>query len=213
MNCRRSQELLTDSLEGRLAAPLEHSLKAHLAECDACRSDYESLRAVVGGLKDLSVPEPPNDLTARILDRTRPELRALARELAATAPPTPVLRLPASTWLAAAAVIALLLLWRPPALLSDWSSGVSRTARQAYSYGVRTYHQSERWLDDLNVLRMTVGVAFEDRLDRLNEQLRSFSDDEDDADESDSDQSSRSAPRPTIARLGEPPHPSSRSLS
>jgi hypothetical protein len=43
---------------------------------------------------------------------------------------------------------------------------------QAYGFGLRVYRGSERLIDDLNVLRMTVGVAFEDRLDRLNERLK-----------------------------------------
>jgi hypothetical protein len=37
---------------------------------------------------------------------------------------------------------------------------------------VRTYHRTARWIEDLNVLRITVGVAFENRIDRLNERLK-----------------------------------------
>ena len=57
-------------------------------------------------------------------------------------------------------------------LLSGIGGHVNRMGHQTYSFGLRVYRDSERLIDDLNVLRMTVGVAFEDRLDRLNERLK-----------------------------------------
>jgi hypothetical protein len=116
-------------------------------------------------------PEPPSNLTELILERTRPALLA-SRSAGAD------LETDASFWrsfgsgLAAAAVLATVLLFRPPEFLAGWSRSVSQTAHQGYSLGVRTYHRTARWIEDLNVLRMTVGVAFENRLDRLNERLR-----------------------------------------
>jgi hypothetical protein len=74
--------------------------------------------------------------------------------------------------LAAAAACVVILFMRPQTLFSGIGSRVNRFGHQAYGFGLRVYQGSERLIDDLNVLRMTVGVAFEDRLDRLNERLK-----------------------------------------
>ena len=78
-----------------------------------------------------------------------------------------------------------------PELAGELSRATSRTASDVYSFAVRTYHQTERWFEDLNVLRMTVGVAFEDRIDQINEQLRDLEDAGRRSDESEDDQSMR----------------------
>ena len=173
MNCRRSEELWSDLLDGRLSPPLERELLSHLGSCSACSSLHATFREVVAALGSLTVPESPETLAERIVARTRPSLETARRDGPMTTAPPPK-TIAAASWLAVAAVVALVLLWRPPEVVSDFSSQTSRTAHQVYSFGVRSYHQSARWLEDLKVLRMTVGVAFEDRLDRLNEHLRSL---------------------------------------
>ena len=125
----------------------------------------------------MSVPALPDALSEKLVDNTwdaRPPLTP-TREVARFTAPSP--RLVAGvSWLAAAAVLAMVLLFRPPELALDLSTKTSRTARHVYSFAIRAYDQTERWIEDLNVLRMTVGVAFEDRLDRLNERLRDLED-------------------------------------
>jgi hypothetical protein len=171
MNCQRSRELLSDYIEETLPPPVLTELQAHLETCHECRALTESLREVVAALAAFREPEPPSDLTERILERTRPVLRAAqGRRLDRAAAPS--FWWSATNWLAAAAVLAGVLVWRPPEFVAGASRHVSQTAYQAYSFGVRTYHRTERWLEELNVLRMTVGVAFENRLDRLSERLR-----------------------------------------
>lgn len=171
MNCRRHQEVMSDYLEQTLSPPLRREVETHLRSCEECRSLAESVKEVVTLFASVQTPEPPANLTELILERTRPALLS-ARETGA------VLESDASFWrsagsgLAAAAVLAMVLLFRPPEFLAGWSRSVSQTAHQGYSLGVRTYHRTARWLEDLNVLRMTVGVAFENRIDRLNERLR-----------------------------------------
>ncbi len=171
MNCRRHQELLSDYVENTLPPPLRREVENHVRTCEPCRNLAQSLNEVLSLFGGLQTPEPPSNLTELILERTRPALLA-AREASAD------LETEASLWrsfgsgLAAAAVLAMVLLFRPPELLAGWSRAVSQTAHQGYSLGVRTYHRTARWIEDLNVLRMTVGVAFENRLDRLNERLR-----------------------------------------
>ena len=172
MICRRCEELWSDYLEGTLAPPLAGELRAHLAACDACSELFAAFEEVVAGLGTLSFPAAPEKLTERVLDRTRSKLAAGRRDAER------FLLAPALPWhqvasvIATATVLALVLLWRPPEALSDWSRKASQSVHQACSFEVRTYHQSERWIEELNVLRMTVGVAFEDRLDEINRRLR-----------------------------------------
>ncbi len=172
MICRRSEELWSDYLEGTLAAPLAGELRTHLAACDTCSQLFAAFEEVVAGLGALSSPADPEKLTEHVLDRTRPKLAARRRDAERFVAESAVPLRQAASWIAAAAVLAFVLLWRPPEALSDWSRKASQSVHQAYSFGVRTYHQSERWIEELNVLRMTVGVAFEDRLEEINRRLR-----------------------------------------
>jgi Putative zinc-finger len=172
VNCRRSQELMSDFVEGTLGPPLDRELRAHLATCLECRELIEALREVMESLRSFSAPEPSERLTERILERTRPVLEAARAAVEEDPFSGPTLWRTASGWLAAAAVLASVLLWHPPELVEGWSRRVSQSAHQAYSFGIRSYHRGERWVDELNVLRMTVEVAFENRLDRINERLR-----------------------------------------
>lgn len=171
MNCRRSEELLSDQLERALAPPLESELRAHLDGCSACRRLFAAMREGIELLKTLEVPDPPEALTSRILEKTRPALAA-RRQSAQT--PVPVQSSPPFryAWVAAAAVFVIVLLWRPPELVSNVGRRMSLAAHQTYSMGLGMYYRAERWIDDLNVLRTVVAVAFEDRLDLLNERLR-----------------------------------------
>jgi Putative zinc-finger len=171
VNCRRHQELLSDYLEGALSPPLSRELESHLQTCEDCSDLVASLKEVLSLFDNFQTPEPPSNLTELILERTRPALLA-AREASAELDTEPSFWRSFGSGLAAAAVLAMVLLFRPPEFVAGWSRSVSQTAHQGYSLGVRTYHRTARWIEDLNVLRMTVGVAFENRLDRLNERLR-----------------------------------------
>ena len=171
MNCRRHQELLSDYLEETLPPPLRREVENHVRTCEDCRNLAESLKEVLSLFGSVQTPEPPSNLTELILERTRPALLA-ARVGSAHLETDSSFRRSFGSGLAAAAVLAAVLLFRPPEFLAGWSRSVSQTAHQSYSLGVRTYHRTARWIEDLNVLRMTVGVAFENRLDRLNERLR-----------------------------------------
>jgi len=54
MSKHLSVEELVDALEGTLSGPKV----AHLAVCTSCRDHVESLRPLVGDVKDVEVPEP-----------------------------------------------------------------------------------------------------------------------------------------------------------
>jgi hypothetical protein len=189
---------MSDYLEETLSPPLRRELEAHLRSCEDCRNLADSVREVVTLFARFETPEPPADLTDRILERTLPALRP-ARERQRDLETDASFWRSAASGLAAAAVLAMVLLFRPPEFLASWSRSVSQTAHQGYSLGVRTYHRTARWLEDLNVLRMTVGVAFENRIDRLNERLRDL---EEMRRRSGDDESSRSGLAPQIEVAG-----------
>ena len=191
MICRRSEELWSDYLEGTLAPPLAGELRAHLAACDTCSQLFAAFEEVVAGLGALSFSADPEKLTEHVLDRTRPKLAARRRDAERFVAVSAVPLRQAASWIAAAAVLAFVLLWRPPEALPDWSRKASQSVHQAYSFGVRTYHQSERWIEELNVLRMTVGVAFEDRLEEINRRLRDLEEASRRAEDEESEQSRR----------------------
>ena len=188
MICRRAEELFSDQRESVLAPPIERELSAHLDTCNECRGLYQTFQEVTDTLEAMPVPASPFEpvepfepfridaLTEKLARSARTELAALrTREESRFTVPSRRLVAGAS-WLAVAAVLAMVLLFRPPELASELSKKTSRTARHVYSFAIRTYDQTERWIEDLNVLRMTVSVAFEDRLDQLNEQLRDLED-------------------------------------
>jgi hypothetical protein len=171
MKCLRSEELFSDYLEESLPIPLRLDLEDHLGSCPECASLMAAFRDVTEALGTLTGPEPSPDLEERILAATRGELGVKQDE----SPSFPGFALPArinwAVWAAAAAFVIVLVM-RPPAVLSGIGGQVNRMGHQTYSFGLRVYRGSERLIDELNVLRMTVGVAFEDRLDRLNERLK-----------------------------------------
>ena len=184
MICRRAEELFSDQRESVLAPPIERELSAHLDTCDECQGLYQTFQEVTDTLEAMSVPASPFEtdaltekLVVDLVGRARTELTALRTRREESRFTVPSQRLVAgASWLAVAAVLAMVLLFRPPELASELSTKTSRTARHVYSFAIRTYDQTERWIEDLNVLRMTVSVAFEDRLDQLNEQLRDLED-------------------------------------
>lgn len=171
MKCQRAEELFGDYLDLTLPAPLLSDLEEHLESCAHCTPTLESYREVVQILRSSPHPQPSSDLADRILAATRPALAARKPQFVAS-PGFPLpQRINWAIWGAAAAFVLFLIL-RPPDALSGLGDRVNRMGHQTYSYGLRIYRQCERLIDELNVLRMTVGVAFEDRLDRLNERLK-----------------------------------------
>lgn len=172
MKCQRSEELWSDYLERTLPGPLLKDLEEHLGSCADCPPLLEAFREVVDSLRALPRPQPAPELVDRLLSATA---RLAAKPSLGARLNWPLLRAqPWGNWAAggATAAILLLLIGRPPKPLAHLGRETSQMGHQAYSFAVRIYRDTDRLLDELNVLRMTVGVAFEDRLDRLNERLR-----------------------------------------
>ena len=68
-NCEYYEELIGAALDGEITAEEEAALRAHLEECEGCRSFYESLRAI-SGIED-ELPEPPEGFTASVMAQVR----------------------------------------------------------------------------------------------------------------------------------------------
>ncbi len=208
MKCLRAEELFSDYVEATLAIPLRRDLEDHIESCPECASLLETFREVMGVLGTLPVAQPSAELVERILTSTRPKLPA-RRFQAILFPGQPLPNW--AVWAAAAAFVAFMFI-RPPAFVSGLGQRANRLGHQAYSFGVRVYNGSDRLIDELNVLRMTVGVAFEDRLDRINERLKDLDEARRKTDESQGG-SSHLAPRLELTqRNNEPNRADRRSL-
>jgi len=168
VKCRRSEELWSDYLEGTLLRPLVKDLEAHLAECDKCTGLLETFREVVSALPTLPHAQPSPQLIERILAASRPKLATLLRPApAGTGTWSGLSRGSWAAWGAAAALVTILILGP-----SQASSRLNQIGHRVYSFGLGAYRDAEGRIDELNVVRMTVGVAFENRLDRLNQRLK-----------------------------------------
>ncbi len=174
MKCRRSEELWSDYLGGTLSRPLTKDLDGHLTECSSCPGLLETFREVRSALETMPHPHPSPQLVERILVASHPELAKRANlsnftKRARFGPPlAPNLSWRGwAAWGTAAALVAISLLGPSKAL-----SRINQIGHQVYSVGLGVYRDTEGLIDELNVLRMTVGVAFEDRLDRLNQRLK-----------------------------------------
>jgi len=171
VKCRRSEELWSDYLDGTLSRPLAKDLEGHLAECPNCPELLKTFRAVRAALETTPHPHPSPLLVERILVASRPRLANLANLAQPARLGTPLVpNLSWGGWAAwgtAAALVAILILGPSQAL-----SRLNQIGHRVYGVGLGAYRDTEGLIDELNVLRMTVGVAFEDRLDRLNQRLK-----------------------------------------
>ena len=81
--CQRVDERLLDFVYGELAAQARAEVSAHLAGCERCSKEIESLQGTRSALRALPEEDPPADLTARLMhEAARPRtvgarLRAL----------------------------------------------------------------------------------------------------------------------------------------
>jgi hypothetical protein len=67
MNCRRVEHLLSDYLEGRLAAREAVVVAQHLDHCPACRRRQESFHTLGAELRGLAELQPPAQMAARAI--------------------------------------------------------------------------------------------------------------------------------------------------
>jgi len=171
MDCRRAEELLSDHYEGTLAEPLLSELERHLRECEACRALRETFAEVVETLRDLPVLEPPADLAERAATA------ALAR-------PRPVPHLAGArrgvhvpSWLQAIAA-GLALVTTGVVLLATRTEGpnraMTRLMDRTANAGAYLMERKDRLVEDIRILRVVIGTAFEGRLDRMSDRVDDY---------------------------------------
>ena len=173
MDCPRSQELLSDHLEGSLHAILRAELDDHLATCAKCRSVREAVGEVVEALHAFPVLEPPLGLTERVVAATRNAPRPHRA-------PTPVAVRPAiviPAWMqAAAAGFALIALGVLLMVVGPEASGRAATqlVDRTVSAGSELIERKDRAVEDVRILGVVLTTAFEGRLDRMNERVEDY---------------------------------------
>jgi anti-sigma factor RsiW len=57
ITCRDFVELVTDYLEGQIAAAEQHAINDHLGECPGCAEYVRQMRLTIAGLRGLSSDE------------------------------------------------------------------------------------------------------------------------------------------------------------
>ena len=67
----RSRKRLSPYIDGQLSPREKVTLDAHLAGCDACRRDFDELRATISAIGGLADADPPRSfaLTPRVLEK------------------------------------------------------------------------------------------------------------------------------------------------
>lgn len=165
MDCRRAEELFSDHLEGSLHAILANELERHLAGCGRCRELRAALAQVVLALQGAEEPEAPAGLAERAARA------ALARPLEIR----PALVLP--HWLSAAAAgFALMALGTTLAVIGPerGARAAQRLVGETVTAGSSLMERKDRLLEDVRILGVVLGTAFEGRIDRVNERVNDY---------------------------------------
>ena len=182
MTCDRASELLGDDLEGTLDGVLAGELASHLAGCADCRE----LRAALADVS-LLLREPTVDAGADLAERVARVSWAIGR--------APLLRAQRSrAWANAAAagagwltevpfavqgVAAALALVLTAGLVMAASAAPGaptrpRIAQRLSDATVYALERKDRLVEDLRLLRIVVGTAFEGRVDRVNDRVEDY---------------------------------------
>lgn len=171
MDCARSQELLSDHLEGTLHTILRSELDVHLAGCGECRSLRDAMAEVVDALHAFPDLEPPVGLAERVAAATRAAPRPA---------PLPVIVRPAlviPSWIqAAAAGFALVTLGVLLMVVGPEAStrAATRLVDRTVSAGSEIIEQKDRVVEDVRILGVVLTTAFEGRLERMNDRVEDY---------------------------------------
>jgi len=167
MDCQRAEELLSDHMEGALHAILRAELECHLARCADCRALREALGEVVLALRAAPALEAPPGLAERAA------AAALARPRAVVVRPAIVL----PSWVqAAAAGFALVALGTALMVVGPEkpTRAAQRLVGQTVTAGSHLMERRDRIVEDVRILGVVLGTAFEGRLDRVNERVEDY---------------------------------------
>jgi predicted anti-sigma-YlaC factor YlaD len=167
MDCQRAEELLSDHLEGSLHAILRAELDAHLAGCAQCRALRQALADVVGALQAFPDLEAPPGLAERSAAAARARSGALVVRPAFVLP----------SWVqAAAAGFALIALGTALMVVGPErpTRAAQRLVGQTVTAGSSLLERKDRLVEDVRILGVVLGTAFEGRLERVNERVEDY---------------------------------------
>jgi|KBSSwiStaDraftv2_1062776.scaffolds.fasta_scaffold06738_7 hypothetical protein len=162
IDCARAEELLSDDCEGTLDPLFRSDLQAHLSTCPACRALRAALPEVVEDLRRVPELAPPADLGERVA-------AAVARAGKERARRGGAFRFQAAAAAVAIAGTTALYATRGPALRQG-----ARFMERASNTGVYIMERKDRVVEDVRILRVVVGAAFEGRFDRVNDRVEDY---------------------------------------
>jgi len=167
MDCRRAEELFSLHLEGDLHPILRAELESHLEGCAGCRALRAAFAEAVETLRAFPEVDAPGGLAERSA------AAALARPRAVVVRPAIVL----PPWFqAAAAGFALIALGTILAVVGPEkpTRAAERLVGQTVTAGNSLLERKERLVDDVRILGVVLGTAFEGRLDRVHERVEDY---------------------------------------
>ena len=166
MDCQRAEELLSDHLEDTLHPILRAELDSHLARCAECGPLRTAVAEVVEALRAFPDIDAPAGLAGRAAT-------------AALAAPRPVVR-PAivlPSWVQAAAA-GLALITLGTILMAVGPEKPTRAAQrlvsQTVTAGSSLMERKDRLVEDVHILGVVLGTAFEGRLERVNDRVEDY---------------------------------------
>lgn len=167
MDCQRAEELLSDHLEGSLHEILRAELDAHLGRCAECRALREALDEVVVVLRAFPDLEAPRGLAERSAAAARARSGALVVRPAFVLP----------SWVqAAAAGFALIALGTVLMVVGPEkpTRAAQRLVGQTVTAGSSLLDRKDRLVEDVRILGVVLGTAFEGRIERVNERVEDY---------------------------------------
>ena len=170
LRCEQVEERLSDYIEGGLDAGLHADMETHLVSCDACRALHDALREVIAALRSVAILEPPQDLAARAA------AAALRSGPQRVIPAPSRIRLTPPAWLLATAAGVALAVTATVVLLSRTPQGPAqfRVAERTSNAAAYLAERKDRFVEDIRILRVVIGTAFEGRIDRVNDRVDDY---------------------------------------
>jgi Putative zinc-finger len=168
MDCPRAEELLSDHLEGVLHPILRAELEAHLAECAECGPLRASLAEVVDALHAFPDVDAPPGLAERV---------AAAASLAASRAVVVRPAIVVPSWVqAAAAGLALIALGTILMVVGPEkpTRAAQRLVTQTVTAGSSLMERKDRLVEDVRILGVVLGTAFEGRVERVNDRVEDY---------------------------------------
>ncbi len=167
MDCQRTEELLSDHLDGTLHEILRGEVEAHLASCRTCAELRRALDEVVAALRAYPDLEPPLGLPDRAARAALLRPRQLVVRPAVVVP----------SWVqAAAAGFALIALGTMLMVVGPEkpSRAAHRLVSQTMTAGNQLIERKDRLFEDVRILGVVLTTAFEGRIDRVNERVEDY---------------------------------------